>query len=89
MFNMLLLSVLEILCLFNEVIEKEDCEYVFSIVYKFYGVCCYIGVLKLKLFVEIFEIVLKGDCDLNYIEFELFELIDEFNNLLSDVGMEE
>jgi|TARA_Y100000782_G_scaffold29956_1_gene33455 two-component system sensor histidine kinase BarA len=89
MLNMLLLSVPETLRLLNEAIEKEDCEHVLSIVHKFHGACCYTGVPKLKSLAETLETALKGDCDLNYIEPELFELIDELNNLLSDAGMEE
>ncbi|MBC7009686.1 two-component sensor histidine kinase BarA [Pseudoalteromonas sp. BZK2] len=87
MLNMLLLSVPETLRLLNEAIEKEDCEHVLSIVHKFHGACCYTGVPKLKSLAETLETALKGDCDLNYIEPELFELVDELNNLLSDAGM--
>ena len=89
MLNMLLLSVPETLRLLNEAIEKEDCEHVLSIVHKFHGACCYTGVPKLKSLAETLETALKGDCDLNYIEPELFELVDELNNLLSDAGMVE
>ncbi|WP_462166947.1 two-component sensor histidine kinase BarA [Pseudoalteromonas sp. GB43] len=87
MLNMLLLSVPETLRLLNEAIEKEDCEHVLSIVHKFHGACCYTGVPKLKSLAETLETALKSDCDLNYIEPELFELVDELNNLLSDAGM--
>ncbi|KKL19751.1 hypothetical protein LCGC14_2462340 [marine sediment metagenome] len=60
-----------------------------SIIHKFHGACCYTGVPKLKALAEALETALKGDCDLSYIEPELFELQDELNNLISDAGLVE
>ncbi|WP_404338750.1 two-component sensor histidine kinase BarA [Pseudoalteromonas mariniglutinosa] len=89
MLNMLLLSVPETLRLLNDAIANEDCQHVLSIVHKFHGACCYTGVPKLKSLSETLETALKNNCDLSYIEPELFELIDELNNLLNDAGMKE
>ncbi|MGO2371806.1 MAG: two-component sensor histidine kinase BarA [Pseudoalteromonas prydzensis] len=89
MLNMLLLSVPETLRLLDEATEKQDCEHLLSIIHKFHGACCYTGVPKLKALAEALETALKGDCDLSYIEPELFELQDELNNLMSDAGLAE
>ncbi|MCQ8877429.1 two-component sensor histidine kinase BarA [Pseudoalteromonas shioyasakiensis] len=89
MLNMLLLSVPETLRLLDEAIQSQDCEHVLSIIHKFHGACCYTGVPKLKKLAEALETALKGDCDLSYIEPELFELQDELENLMKDAGMAE
>lgn len=87
MLNMLLLSVPETLRLLEEATQDEDCEHLLSIIHKFHGACCYTGVPKLKKLAEALETALKGDCDLSYIEPELFELHDELENLIKDAGM--
>ncbi|MFC0118811.1 two-component sensor histidine kinase BarA [Pseudoalteromonas xiamenensis] len=88
MLNMLLLSVPETLKLINEAMDNKDSEHLLTIIHKFHGACCYTGVPKLKKLSETIETSLKQGLVITDLEPEIFELLDELENLLRDSGIE-
>ncbi len=65
-------------------IDDEDTPAILKHVHKLHGACCYTGVPKLKMLSELIETQLKKTQDADTIMPELFELVDEMDNLLKD-----
>ncbi|MBQ4846272.1 two-component sensor histidine kinase BarA [Pseudoalteromonas sp. MMG005] len=84
MLNMLLNSITETKTNIHQAQEQNDSEQLLSVIHKFHGACCYTGVPKLKKLAEALETGLKKQVAVSDIEPELFELLDELDNLERD-----
>lgn len=84
MFNMLLDSLPEASEAVQQAIDEEDTAAILKHVHKLHGACCYTGVPRLKMLAELIETQLKKTQDADSVMPELFELVDEMDNLIND-----
>lgn len=84
----MLLMLLDSIPAARDAIEKatdsEDPAEILKHVHKLHGACCYTGVPKLKKLAEMIETHVKKHQNADDVMPELYELIDEMDNLLSD-----
>ncbi|GAB3523635.1 two-component sensor histidine kinase BarA [Photobacterium alginatilyticum] len=81
MLQMLLDYMPEVEMLVNEALDGKDIE-LWPPIHKLHGSCAYSGVPRLKNLCYTIETALKADAKTEDIEPELFELIDEMNNVV-------
>ncbi len=81
MLQMLLDYMPEVELLVNEALDGKDVE-LWPPIHKLHGSCAYSGVPKLKKLCNDLETLLKQDSSHEEIEPEMFELIDEMNNVV-------
>ncbi len=81
MLQMLLDYMPEVEMLVNEALDGRDIE-LWPPIHKLHGSCAYSGVPRLKNLCYVIETALKADSTIENIEPELFELIDEMNNVV-------
>jgi two-component system sensor histidine kinase BarA len=84
MLNMLLDSLPQSRAEIQLAVDENDTPNILKQVHKLHGACCYAGVPKLKNLSDIIETQLKKSKDADTVMPELFELLDEMDNLLSD-----
>jgi two-component system sensor histidine kinase BarA len=84
MLNMLLDSIPPARNSISQATDKEDPEAILKHVHKLHGACCYTGVPRLKSLAETIETHVKKTGDADDVMPELYELIDEMDNLLVD-----
>ncbi|MCJ8269934.1 MAG: response regulator, partial [Psychrosphaera sp.] len=84
MLNMLLDSIPAARDSISQATDREDPEAILKHVHKLHGACCYTGVPRLKSLAEMIETHVKKTGDADDVMPELFELIDEMDNLLAD-----
>ena len=65
----------------NHGMKEDDVEQVIKAIHKFHGACCYTGIPKIKSLTEQIEINLKALRKIKALEPELFELLDELEQL--------
>ncbi|WP_087023785.1 two-component sensor histidine kinase BarA [Thaumasiovibrio subtropicus] len=81
MLQMLLDYMPEVELLVNEALDGKDVD-LWPPIHKLHGSCAYSGVPKLKKLCHDIETLLKQETPLSDIEPELFELVDEMNNVV-------
>ncbi|ELR65368.1 BarA sensory histidine kinase [Photobacterium marinum] len=81
MLQMLLDFMPEVEMLVNEALDGKDIE-LWPPIHKLHGSCAYSGVPRLKNLCNTIETELKANANVEDIEPELFELIDEMNNVV-------
>jgi two-component system sensor histidine kinase BarA len=84
MLNMLLDSLPEARDSIATATDENDHEAVLRHVHKLHGACCYTGVPRLKNLALLIESHIKKAQNTNDIMPELYELIDEIDNLLTE-----
>ncbi|KJG22248.1 hypothetical protein UA36_17150 [Photobacterium angustum] len=81
MLQMLLDFMPEVEMLVNEALDGKDVE-LWPPIHKLHGSCAYSGVPRLKSLCLEIETALKANATLSDIEPELFELVDEMDNIV-------
>jgi two-component system sensor histidine kinase BarA len=84
MLNMLLDSLPEARDAIQQATDDEEHDAILKQVHKLHGACCYTGVPKLKNLAELVETTIKKTGSADDVMPELYELLDEMDNLLAD-----
>lgn len=84
MLNMLLESLPESRENINNAVEQESTPDILKHVHKLHGACCYTGVPRMKNLANLIETDIKKSDSADNVMPELYELIDEMDNLLKD-----
>lgn len=82
---MLIVFMLEVCNKVEEQLVGEQLEGLVDLIYKLYGSCSYSGVLWLKKLCYILESQLWVGIVVEDLELELFELLDEMDNVVCEV----
>ena len=84
MLNMLLDSLPESRENINNAVEQDSTPDILKHVHKLHGACCYTGVPRMKSLANMIETEIKKSDSADNVVPELYELIDEIDNLLKD-----
>ena len=84
MLNMLLDSLPESRENINNAVEQDNTPDILKHVHKLHGACCYTGVPRMKNLANTIETEIKKSDSTDNVVPELYELIDEIDNLLKD-----